>query len=490
MSAPAGRLRVAMGDDLTVADDASKKAYEVIVWGLGETLTRLSPDGQLEPWLARKVEMVDPLTWRVELRPGATFWDGTPVTAAAVAESFAAGWAVQPDADSLISRGTDLRPVGATTLEFRTPEVIGNFPNALSYPQFVVSRERGKVMTGPYRSVACEPGRSLVLEPFAEHWAGPPGIGRIEIDVVDDPFERLESLRAGRHDLAYGLLPETLDELGPDFEVSSVPSKKLHFIQLNHARQPFDDHVVRETVSLAVDRERLLRQVMHGHGAVAHGVFPPYCGVATVATQHTDIEAARRLLGENGWRPGSDGVLARQGRRLQLTLHSFPQRREMTTLACLVAEDLRRVGIAAEVLEVPNIVAQTRGGDFEASMRSINSLVTGDPYFLLHAMFTPAGRTNSGRYHNPLVDEKLAELRSETDPHRRQENSTRIQEITAADAANVYLLFTAIVLAYRRGGLHNLEPDFNNEYIIKHRLSVALRRPTAPALTPGKEHAS
>jgi peptide/nickel transport system substrate-binding protein len=486
----AGTLRVAMGDDLTVSDDAHAKAYEVIVWGLGETLTRLSPAGRLEPWLARRVEMVDPLTWRVGLRHGARFWDGTPVSSTALAESFASGWEVQPDVASLISPSTEVRPLDATTLEFRTPEVIGNFPNALSYPQFVVNREGGKVMTGPYRPVVSEPGRSLVLEAFDQHWAGPPALGRVEIEAVEDPLERLDALREGRCDLAYGLLPETLDRLGPEFEVSSVPSKKLHFIQLNHARPPFDDLVVRQAVSLAVDRSRLVQQVMHGQGAVAQSLFPPYGGVATVAAQRIDVEAARCLLHRTGWRPGSDAVLARGGRRLAFTLYSFPQRREMSALAHLVAEDLGRVGISAAVHEVPNIVAQTRDGVFEAAMRSINTLVTGDPYFLLQAMFAPGGRTNTGRYRNPDVDAQLAELRTELDARRRQELSTGIQEITAADAANVYLLFTPIILAYRRGGLQNFEPDFNNEYIVKHRLSVGGPASARSTLTADKEQVS
>jgi peptide/nickel transport system substrate-binding protein len=212
--------------------------------------------------------------------------------------------------------------------------------------------------------------------------------------------------------------------------------------------------------------------------------------VATVAAQRTDVEAARRLLHRAGWRHGSDGVLAREDRRLALTLYSFPQRREMTALARLVAEDLGRVGISVAVQEVPNIVAQTRDGGFEAAMRSINTLVTGDPYFLLQAMFAPGGRTNTGRYRNPDVDAQLSELRTEPDARRRQELSTGIQEIIAADAANVYLLFTPIILAYRRGGLKNFEPDFNNEYIVKHRLSVGGPASVRSTLTADKEQVS
>ena len=82
----AGILRIATGDDLAVSADPTRKAYEVIVWGVGETLARVSRHGELVPWLSQRILNIDPLTWRVLLRPNARFWDGSPITAAAVAE--------------------------------------------------------------------------------------------------------------------------------------------------------------------------------------------------------------------------------------------------------------------------------------------------------------------------------------------------------------------------------------------------------------------
>jgi peptide/nickel transport system substrate-binding protein len=477
----AGELRIATGDDLAVSADPTRKAYEVIVWGMGETLARLARDGKLVPWLSQSIVNVDPFTWRVSLRPNARFWDSSPVTAQAVAESFRTNWEIQPDVDSLISRQTRLHVLDEWTLEFQTPQPTGNFRNALAYHQFVVYKDGGKTLTGPYRPVAQDANGRLCLEPFKEHWAGTPRIGRIEITDTPDLRARAKALQAGDVDMVYGLTPELLLELGEQYEIVSIPSKKLHFIQFNHTRPPFDDRDVREAMSLAIDRHALLKDVMLGHGAAAYGMFPPYGGVEAVTIQRTDVQRAQQLLDLAGWLIGSDGVRRKGDARLAFTLYSFPQRREMTALAGAIARQLRPLGVEAVVQEVPNIVTQTTDGNFLAAMRSINSLVTGDPYFLLRAMLGKGGRTNTGDYSSPPVEELLDELQVETEPARRQALSQSIQTIQATDVPNVFLLFTPIIMAMRKGKLRGFVPDPNNEYLIDGAFGVSTRRPRSAA---------
>ncbi len=57
--------------------------------GVYETLVKLSPSFVLEPGLAESWELIEPTTWRFNLRQGVTFHDGTPFTAEAVAWSLA-----------------------------------------------------------------------------------------------------------------------------------------------------------------------------------------------------------------------------------------------------------------------------------------------------------------------------------------------------------------------------------------------------------------
>ena len=462
-----------MDDELALTIDASKKSYEAGLWGLGETLTRVSREGRIVPWLAESVTNVDPLRWRVALRKNARFWDGTPVTAEAVAASFRKNWEVQPDVDPLISKRTELRVLDGTTLEFKTPEPTGNLANQLAYHQFIVHKN-GTVMTGPYRPVAFEPDRELTLEPFREHWMGIPPISRIVVRAIPDLDARADALLTGAVDMVYGLPPDRLARFpATAYDVMAIPSKRIVFIQLNHTAPPFDDRRVRQATALALDRDTLVQEAMSGRGAVATGLFPAYGGVEVVPIQGTDRARAKQLLDEAGWRMGPDGVRVKNGRRLAMTLYSFPLLRVVTPLARAVQKQLRPLGYEVAVEDVPTIVKYLQQGEFEMAMRGINTLPTGDPYFLLRAMLARDGRTNLGKYLNPRVEELLDDLRHETEPTRREAFSRQIQQIVASDVPNVFLAFTPITIVTPRGKLRGFLPGSNTEYLIDGTFSVS-----------------
>jgi peptide/nickel transport system substrate-binding protein len=468
-------LRIAMDDDLVLSVDATAPArtYDLSVFGLGETLTRISHEGSLVPWLAESVRNVDPLTWRVTLRKNAKFWDGTPVTPEAVAAAFRKNWEVQGDADSLISRETEISVVDGATLEFKTPKPTGNFPNQLAYHQFVVHKN-GTVMTGPYRPIAYEPGRALTLEPFRDHWMGRPPISRIVITVMSDLDARVNALLTGAVDMVLGLPPDLLTRFSPAaYEITAIPSKRVVFILFNHARSPFDDRRLREATSLALDRSALLHDVLRGHGAVATGPFPPYGGVDVVAIHSTDVARARRLLDDAGWRTGPGGVRAKDGQRLAFTLYSFAQVRVATPLALAIQKQLRPLGYDVTVQEVPDIVKQIQQGEALIAMRGINTLPTGDPYFLLRALLAKGGRRNLGGYFNPRVDELLDALHAEADPAQRQARSREIQQIMGRDVPYSFLVFAPITIVTPRGRLRGFLPGSNTEYLIDGTFSVS-----------------
>ena len=137
-------LRIVMGglkDDNWISDNAFRNAggtsIGVTMWGLGETLTRVSPSGEVIPWLAESVRNVDPVTWRLALRSNAVFWDGSPVTAEAVAVSFAQSLRVQKDVGLLLDADTRARVVDSRTFDIVTPAPTGHVPAALAHPQLI-----------------------------------------------------------------------------------------------------------------------------------------------------------------------------------------------------------------------------------------------------------------------------------------------------------------------------------------------------------------
>src|SRR5438105_4762000 len=323
-----GELKLAIDGEFPATLDATKNAYQLVRLGLAETLTRLTPQNKLVPWLARDVSAVDPSTWRVSLRPNAKFWDGSPVTSQDVLNAFQANWAAYPAANGLLSKDTQIKVIDPTTLDFKTPEPIGNFANVVS-AQFFVVHKNGTTMTGAYKPTNISVGQELNADAFPEHWDGPPPVAKLTVRLVTDANARVLALRSGDIDLVYGVPPQAVKSLaGPDFTVNTKSSGREDYLVVNHRRLPFSDKAVREATALAVDRAALLTIGLAGQGSVATGMFPPEQGVQNVDMQATDATQAKKVLDDAGWKAGADGVRVKDGQRLSLQLLSAPARTE------------------------------------------------------------------------------------------------------------------------------------------------------------------
>ena len=231
-----GELKMAVDGEFPATLDATKNAYQLLRLGVAETLTRITPQNKVVPWLAREVTAVDPSTWRVALRPNAKFWDGTPVTAQDVMTAFQANWAAYPPANGLLDKNTQIKVVDPTTLEFKTPEPMGSFPNAVS-AQFFLVHKNGTTMTGPYKPTNLAVGQQLNADAFAEHWDGPPPLAKLSVRLVTDANARMLALRSGDVDFVYGVPPQAVKSLGGDFTVSSLSSGREDYLVVNHRRR-------------------------------------------------------------------------------------------------------------------------------------------------------------------------------------------------------------------------------------------------------------
>jgi peptide/nickel transport system substrate-binding protein len=478
-------LRVVLGgakDDLWISNTplgASNRAIGATLWGQAETLTRVSPSGELVPWLAERVENRDPLTWRVQLRENARFWDGTCVTASAVADAVRETRGVQRDAELLLTQSARLEVLNPLTLDIRTAEPVGHLAHALAHPQLAVHKSGGTIMTGPYRPVAFEDNHCLTLERFEDYWAGPPPLDRVEVRVLPELNDRIQALESDRADVIYGFPPESVDQLarfGEQYQVISVPTVRLVYLQLNCRRQPFDERDLREATSLAIDRARLLVDVLLGHGATAASFVPTYLTSEEQSIQSSDPVAAERLLDAIGWQMGPDGIRVKNGARLAFNLLSpAGPVLAVTPLAEGLQRQLRALGYDVRVQqeELSEFHRQTRDGTFAASMSASIALLTGDPWFLMRVRLASDGRANPGSYASARFDSELEVMGRAIDPAERRASWRRLQSILAKDVPRILLVFLPNIVVTRRGRLQNLVPHPNNEYFIDSRLSIS-----------------
>jgi peptide/nickel transport system substrate-binding protein len=476
---PRGNLTIAT---VTLAAnlDATKQGFAMITWGIGETLTRITPERTAEPWLAETVTAVDPNTWRVTLRNGATFHDGTPVTAADVVASFQHSWETQPGANAFISKDTAVTAVDARTVEFTTPRPVGAFRNNLATFHFIIHKATpypniptSTVMTGPYRPSAFEIDARVTLEAFPEHWGGPPPIATIEVRAVPDANTRALALQAGDVDMVRGLPPELLNSLPDDIEKVAAPSWRQDYVQFNHQRLPFSDRAVRQAFALGIDRTALNKIALEGLGQPATSLYPPATGVEPVTTQSTDVAQAKQVLDQAGWLPGTDGVRTKDGTRLSITLlHNMGTSGHNPALAVALQHQLKAVGFDIQPRLVPSADTVMLTGDYDAAIYSFSTMPTGDPLYLLNVALGTDGTYNYGKFTTPAMETLLDRLRAETEQSTQATLLKQAQELNRTETPLAYLVVQPTIYAYRKDKIQGFTPHPNDIYTIDTTLTV------------------
>lgn len=301
-----------------------------------EGLTVLDADSRVRPALAERWSVEDGgRTIVFHLRPGITYSDGTPISAADVRRS----WLRVLDPDDpgplagLLSdiRGARERVAGRAgpdevaieaagdTLTVRFERPAAYFPAVAAAPTLAVvprsiERARGRrlpdgvVASGAY--VPVEQGADrIVLEANHRHWAGPPPLERVVVldDTRGSPVEAFQDGAVDWTRIAPSDAPWIAydRELGPRLRRSDDLSVDL--VGFDTTRPPFDDARVRRAVGMAVDWRRLTA-LAEPDAPVATSLVPS--GIDGHGEEdflpRYDPDAARRELAAAGY-PGGEG---------------------------------------------------------------------------------------------------------------------------------------------------------------------------------------
>jgi hypothetical protein len=181
---PGGDLVLALGGAVSPehAPLPLNESERTVFANLYETLTSVACTGELLPALASDWERLDHgRRWRLHLRAGAVFWDGSPVTAFAVVQSWRRNERVasalgRPCPGLWLATGSrGLLAVDAGTLEIRLAEAQDDLPRLLAHPALAVAAIREgwlwPVGSGPCRLAADHdlPLPDLVCQPNLHH---------------------------------------------------------------------------------------------------------------------------------------------------------------------------------------------------------------------------------------------------------------------------------------------------------------------------------
>ncbi|MFJ5831590.1 ABC transporter substrate-binding protein [Streptomyces sp. NPDC093089] len=312
-----GTLTVAVNADFTPSLLFAQSAQSLQQRLVYNTLTRYDDRLEPQPELATSWQpAADGKAITLKLRTDVAYHDGRPFTADDVI------FAVKNLQNPL--RAAQLRSTAAAVTGFEKRgdhelvlKLAHPVNNLFDLFEFMIIADRhsvedavkGKKLngTGPFRLTKWSPGAGLGFTRNDGYWRpGRPYLDAVEFRVVPQADALLSSLRTGQSQLSFGVPGKNLGvvKATPGLTVSEYATGGgAYYLGVNTTVAPLDDKTVRQALARAVDRERILEQVLGGYGLASATPWPRSSPAFTEAgrTHYTyDPGKARELLKSAG----------------------------------------------------------------------------------------------------------------------------------------------------------------------------------------------
>ena len=430
----------------------------------------------VQPQLAERWEIPDPLTYVFHLRRGVKFHDGRPLTSRDVKWTF----------DSLLQGR--IRSTKAAAYHFvdriETPDdltVIFHLKEPFATLLWNVSDGAMGIVpygsgdeisahpigSGPFRFLSAEPDKEVVIERNDDYWGEKPHLQKVRFAVVPDTTTRALELRKGSADVEISALTGDLVlalAREPKLEMLRGPGTVLSYLAFNLRDPILKDVRVRHAIAYAIDRRPMIHFLLRDFARPAYSLLPPESWAYDPQVPRYDYnpEQARQLLEEAGY-PAVNGV------RFRLTMKTSTEE-STRLLAAVLQQQLREAGIALDIrtFEFATFFSDVTRGAYQVhSLRWVGGNEDPDIFeYVFHSSkFSPHG-ANRTFYANPRVDVLIDQARSELDQNTRKILYSEIQQILAQDLPYINLWYQDNVLVHsRRVRNLTLNPAGNYDFL-------------------------
>jgi microcin C transport system substrate-binding protein len=201
---------------------------------------------------------------------------------------------------------------------------------------------------------------------------------------------------------------------------------------VNLRRPLFQDPKVREALALLANRKVMNEKFNHNLFFLLNtyfaDIYPDKTAPGRPVTPY-DPARARALLAEAGWKPGPDGVLAKGGKRFEITL-SLTTGADMRPINVYV-EDLKAVGILAKVEELSWSTYAKRMDkyEFDMGLAAWGGVRLRDPESMWHSRTAKEPSSNNvAGVQDKVVDSLIQYQKTEPDMEKRRANLAKLDD--------------------------------------------------------------
>lgn len=434
-----GTVTFVQGDDIRLTDWFGQSQQNLAIQRLlFNTLIELDPK-TLEPMpsLAESWTVSDDgKTIDFKLRTDVTFHDGTPMTSADVIASV--DGLLRPELPSQLKTVaaliTDKTAVSDSEVSFTFSQAVTNVFDLFNIMPIIDDATFDQLLTGtefngtgPFKVSKYTPGQGVQMVRYDDYWGGKPYLDGVNIDVIPDAQSTVTALKSGQADVAVDLSPSNAVSVtsDPNFEVFNAPARDAGYYVASNVNVPLlSDKMVRQGIAWAIDRDRIVAQVLSGNGAPASLPWTPSSSAFDESLNNTysfNTDKAKAIFTDAG-------VLGEP-----LNIYYDSSNSITSGIAQIVVYDLGQAGLDAKAAPLPGseYATKLKGGEFDGMFINPHGFGQLSAATLIKGAYPYKAEGNASGFASPEYVAIADAVWTETDPAAVTSN---------IDAVNKFLL--------------------------------------------------
>lgn len=454
-------------DTLIIGITAPKGVFSPLFWSTAydkyvvesvfDSFLVVQGDGTYKENLAEKIEVSDDAkTYTFHLKPGVKYSDGTPVTVKdylfalkvlhdpkydgesdILADKIKGG---QEYHDGKAKDISGVKIIDDNTVQVEVTEVNALTKNNLGTIELLPEAYYGKnfkfgnldtvkalndkpIGSGQYVVKKFSPGQEVVLEANPNYFKGAPKIKNLIFKTTTDDT-KMSMLQTGEIDMDMITVSEdSVEEMkGLGFlDLNIFPTNGYGYISFNHKDKKYQDQKVRQALTIGLNRKEV---VAGAFGKFADVINIPESKQGWAYTNENiepydfDIEKAKKLLDEAGWKVGADGIREKDGQKFKINFSATADVSVVEALIPIMSKNYKELGIelSPETLDFNAISEKRKTGNFEMYFAAWG--LTPDPD---STVYITKGSQNQINYSNKTFDELMLKGKKTLDVEGRKE---------------------------------------------------------------------
>jgi peptide/nickel transport system substrate-binding protein len=344
---------------------------------------------------------------------------------------------------------------------------IGNWEGIFPIPKHIYENEdfmsspynRAPVGNGEFYMKEWKQATSITLVKNTNYWREQIKFDRIVYRIISDDNAALAAFKKGLFDYKTMRPEEYENEKDKEYFKNGYYIQKTLLRNFWHITwnckkgSLFEDKLVRQAMTCALDRYSLATNYFHNQMIVISGpfVYNSWAYDKSIAPLPYDLMKSKELLAKAGWTDSDgNGILDKDGREFRFEI-LLGQSLSGQAIVQNLKENLAKIGVIAEprVLEWSAFDARLKEHSFDAASFAWSTDIDPDPFDLWHSSQIKNG-INYCNYSNPELDKLIEMGRVELDQKKRAKIYHKVHQILAEDQPMTVLFDPIATTAYKK----------------------------------------